>query len=72
MVDFGKFDKIIKISGKVDKSNSYNGFSCNISSLFKEELLQTKFFNIFYILAIGEKDFKNGEKVKRNKGRERV
>ena len=30
MVDFDESDKIIKISGKVDKSNTYNGFSNNI------------------------------------------
>ena len=30
MVDFGKSDKMIKINGKVDKSNSYNGFGSNI------------------------------------------
>ena len=31
MVDFGESDKMIKISRKVDKSNTYNGFSGNIS-----------------------------------------
>ena len=31
MVDFGESDKMIKISGKVDKSNAYNGFSGKIS-----------------------------------------
>ena len=31
MVDFGESDKMIKISGKVDKSNTYNGFNGNIS-----------------------------------------
>ena len=30
MVDSGKSDEMIKISGKVDKSNIYNGFSSNI------------------------------------------
>ena len=30
MVDFDKTDKMIKISGKVDKLNTYNGFSSNI------------------------------------------
>ena len=30
MVGFGEFDKMIKISGKVDKSNTYNSFSGNI------------------------------------------
>ena len=26
MVDFGECEKMIKISGKVDKSNTFNGF----------------------------------------------
>ena len=30
MVDFDESDKMIKISGKVDKSNTYNRFSSNI------------------------------------------
>ena len=30
MVDFRKSDKMIKISGKVDKSNIYNGFTGNV------------------------------------------
>ena len=31
MVGFGESDKMIKISEKADKSNSYNGFTSNIS-----------------------------------------
>ena len=31
MVDYGESDKMIKISGKVDKSSTYNGFNSNIS-----------------------------------------
>ena len=31
MIDFGKSDKIIRVSGKVDKSNIYNKFSGYIS-----------------------------------------
>ena len=31
MVDFGKSDKMIKISRKVNKSNTYNGFKSNTS-----------------------------------------
>ena len=31
IIDFGESDKIIKICGKMDKSNTYNGFSGNIS-----------------------------------------
>ena len=30
-VDFGKSDNMIKISGKVDRSNTHNGFSSNSS-----------------------------------------
>ena len=36
MVDFGKSDKMIKISGKVDKPNTYNGFRSNISFFIQE------------------------------------
>ena len=42
MVDFGVSDKMIKISGKVDKSNNYRGVI--FRSLFKEVLLRTNFF----------------------------
>ena len=38
MVDFGVSDTMIKISGKMDKSNTYNGFSSNIS--FKKFFLE--------------------------------
>ena len=38
MVDFGESDKMIKISGKVYKSNIYNGFNCIFRSLLTEEL----------------------------------
>ena len=31
MVDFGKSEKMIKISGKMDKSDTYKEFSINIS-----------------------------------------
>ena len=30
MVDLGESNKMIKISGKVNKSNAYNGFNGNI------------------------------------------
>ena len=33
-VDFGKSDKIWKVSGKVDKPNTVNKFNNDISSLF--------------------------------------
>ena len=54
MVDFGKSDKMIKISGKVDKPDTYNWLSSGISFfiqrrtssdwsfLFKEEFFQTE------------------------------
>ena len=31
MLDFSESDKMIKISGKVDKSNTYNGFTSHVS-----------------------------------------
>ena len=31
MADFGESDKMIRIRKRVDKSNTYNGFSGNIS-----------------------------------------
>ena len=31
MIDFGESDKMIRISEKVEKSNTYNVFSSNIS-----------------------------------------
>ena len=34
MVDFGESDKMIKISGKVDKSNIYNGFCSLVGWVF--------------------------------------
>ena len=30
-IDFGKLDKMIQISEKLDRPNTYNGFSHNIS-----------------------------------------
>ena len=53
MIDFSKSDQMIKISGKVDKLKTYNGFSSNISffiqvwrssSLKKEQNITTKPF----------------------------
>ena len=43
---------MIKISGRVDKSNTYNGFSGNIL-LFsnRRTSLDLTFFKFFYILA---------------------
>ena len=41
MVDFGESDKMIKISGKMDKSGTYKGFRSNIS-FFIQEFLQTQ------------------------------
>ena len=34
MVDFGESEKMIRISGKMNNSNTYNGFSCNNSFFF--------------------------------------
>ena len=53
MVDFSESDKMMKISGKVVKSNTYNGFSSNVSFFFfffKEELLQIKIFSEFFYI----------------------
>ena len=36
MVIFGKCDKMIKITGKVDKFHTYNGFISNISFFIQE------------------------------------
>ena len=38
-VDFCESEKMIEIYGKMDKSNTYNGFSNDIPFLFREELL---------------------------------
>ena len=54
MVDFGESDKMLKISGKVEKLNTFNGFSGNISffiykspSVNKEQNITTKFIVSF-------------------------
>ena len=39
MGNVGKCEKIIKISGKVDKSNTYDGFSSKFFLELKETLL---------------------------------
>ena len=54
MVDFGESDKMIKISGKVDKSKTYNEFSSNIlffihgrsSSVNKEQNITSKLVSV--------------------------
>ena len=43
MVDFGKSDKIRKISGKVDKPNIDKEFSNEISSSFSKDYLRRSF-----------------------------
>ena len=48
MVDFGKSDETIKISRKVDKSNTYKGFSSNILFFIKELLDLSTFSLIFF------------------------
>ena len=47
MVDFGESDKIIKMIGKVDKSNTYNEFTGNI--LFFIHRNEVILFYIIYI-----------------------
>ena len=56
MIDFGKSDKMMKISGKVDKSNAYNGFSSNTSFFIQSLFFKLKFLEFFNILVIGEVD----------------
>ena len=36
MVDFGEFNEMIKISGKIDKSDTYNRFRRNISFFIQD------------------------------------
>ena len=48
MVDFCESDKMIKISGKVDKSNIYNGFRNNIMIC----LLFNLFFHVYIYIYI--------------------
>ena len=43
MVDFGESDQMIKVSGKMEKSDTYKKFSRDISS-FISKFLQTKHF----------------------------
>ena len=60
MIDFGEFDKMIKISGKVGKLNIYNEFSGNIlffihkirlsSSVNKEWNITTKPVESFWFI----------------------
>ena len=48
IVDCGESDKVIKISGKMDKSDSYKGFSCDI--LFLIQIIQLKKYFCFSTL----------------------
>ena len=49
MVYFDESGKMMKINGKVDKSNSNNGLlKVLFRSLFMEELLQIKMFSSFF------------------------
>ena len=51
MVDFGESYKMIKISEKMTKSDTYKEFSNDIS-LFIEEFLQTHTYNIYIYIYI--------------------
>ena len=48
MVDFGESDKMIKISGKMIKSNTSNGFNSNISFFIQERTSSEKIFLDFF------------------------
>ena len=65
MIDFAESDKMIKISGKVDKSNSYNRFSGDISFFIIRTSSGWTIFVFFDIFAI-EKIDKLMENVKRD------
>ena len=61
MIDFGESDKIIKIRGKVDKSNAYNGFNGNILFFSLSGIVLTWGFLIweliFYLFILFIADF---------------
>ena len=44
MVDSGESDKMIKISGKIDKSDAYKGLVVVIFHSLFQEFLETKHF----------------------------
>ena len=72
LLNFSEFDKMIKISGKVDKSKTDNRFSWNILFFIHgRTFLDGTFFEFFDILAIEEID-EIMVNVKRYKERERV
>ena len=50
MLDFGESDKMIKVSGKVDKSNTYNGFIGYISFFETDSFLDIIRVNGLYII----------------------
>ena len=55
MVDFVNSNKMIKMNGKVYKSNTYNGFNGNMSFFINRKTLSDwTFFVFFNILAIEE------------------
>ena len=55
MVYFGESNRKIKINGKIDKTNTYNGFSSNISFFtLGRTSSDKKKINFSYILAIEE------------------
>ena len=68
MVNLVEGDKLIKISEKEDKSNTYNRFSSNISFFIYRTSSDKTFLAFFYILANKEKIYKLIEVVKRYKG----
>ena len=65
MVHFSESDKMIKISGKEEKSKTYSGFSDNISSLLTEELHQTKICFVFFYILANEEKYELMENVKK-------
>ena len=49
MVNFGESDKMIKVSRKVDKANTYKGFSANISFFINRRTSLTQYYLHFSI-----------------------
>ena len=52
MVDFDESDKMMKISGKVDKSNTYNWFSDDISLFIQGRTSSDGYIYIYIYIYI--------------------
>ena len=52
MVDFGESNKMMKISGKLDKSDTYKGFESNISLCLIYPSFHSFFIIYIYIYIV--------------------